>query len=567
MKDIAENQTEQIKETAVSAEPDRETVTDSFPENISENREQEYENKDQAYDKPKPEVTDITAETVWQRMPKRLQDSHKGTFGKLLCVAGSTRYRGAAALCTEGALRGGCGIVTLASVEPVFASVQARLPECILLSCRPDQEGGISRENGDILLQELSQDYQALLMGPGMGNTADTKELVLQLVGNAACTVILDADALNAVAGTALPVPPDAGVIITPHPGEMARLCGCSIADVKAHREEISLSYAKENNCIVVLKEHRTLVASPQGELWRNTTGNSGLARGGSGDILAGMMASFAATGMAPLDAAICSVWLHGAAAERCSRRMSETVMLPHNIFFDLGKLFLEQGIQYPSPKALSEVRPEPSPVSGSSKGNGNNKMEEIQIRAAIPGDAPALLDIYRPYVEQTAITFEYEVPSPGEFVRRISNTLRRYPYLVAEQNGHILGYSYASPFKERRAYDWTVEMTIYIAQDARALGIGTALYSRMEEILQKMHIVNLEACIAYSEKEDKTLTNDSTRFHEALGYRTVGRFSQCGYKFGHWYDMIWMEKIIGEHRSPMPPVLGFNDVRELFSL
>lgn len=109
--------------------------------------------------------------------------------------------------------------------------------------------------------------------------------------------------------------------------------------------------------------------------------------------------------------------------------------------------------------------------------------------------------------------------------------------------------------------------MTIYIAQDARALGIGTALYSRMEEILQKMHIVNLEACIAYSEKEDKTLTNDSTRFHEALGYRTVGRFSQCGYKFGHWYDMIWMEKIIGEHRSPMPPVLGFNDVRELFSL
>ena len=205
-----------------------------------------------------------------------------------------------------------------------------------------------------------------------------------------------------------------AGVIITPHPGEMARLCGCSIADVKAHREEIALSYAKENNCIVVLKEHRTLIASPQGELWRNTTGNSGLARGGSGDILAGMMASFAATGMAPLDAAICSVWLHGAAAERCSRRMSETVMLPHNIFFDLGKLFLEQGIQYPSPKALSEVRPEPSPVSGSSKGNGNNKMEEIQIRAAIPGDAPALLDIYRPYVEQTAITFEYEVPSPA---------------------------------------------------------------------------------------------------------------------------------------------------------
>lgn len=288
---------------------------------------------------------EITAEAVWQRMPERIQDSHKGTYGKLLCVAGSVRYRGAAALSAEGALRGGCGIVTLASVEPVFASIQARLPECILLSCQPDAEGGISESNARRLRDELGNDYAALLMGPGMGNTADTRSLVFQLAESAGCTVILDADALNAVGSSRLPAPKNGGqVIITPHPGEMARLCGCTIADVKANREELALSYASENDCVVVLKEHRTLIASPDGRLWRNTTGNSGLARGGSGDILAGMMAAFAAQGMTPENAAVCSVWLHGAAAERCSRRRSETAMLPHDLFEDLGQLFLEQG-------------------------------------------------------------------------------------------------------------------------------------------------------------------------------------------------------------------------------
>lgn len=278
-------------------------------------------------------------------MPVRIQDSHKGTYGKLLCVMGSSRYRGAAALAAEGGLRGGCGIVTLASVEPVFASIQSRMPEAILLSCKPDAIGGISIENKEILHRELSNDYAALLMGPGMGNTEDTRELVSSLVTGANCTVILDADALNSTADGKLPVPaPGRQVIITPHPGEMARLCGCTIDDIKADREQIILDYAAENNCIVVLKEHRTLIASPEGELWRNTSGNSGLARGGSGDILAGMMGSLAAQGMKPVDVAICAVWLHGAAAERCSLRRSQTSMLPHDIFEDLGKIMLENG-------------------------------------------------------------------------------------------------------------------------------------------------------------------------------------------------------------------------------
>ncbi len=294
----------------------------------------------------KIEIRDITEKDVWQRLPLRVQDSHKGTYGKLLCVAGSSRYRGAAALTAEGALRGGCGIVTMASVEPVFASVQPRLPECILLCCEPDLVGGISEKNAGLLQRELENDYAALLLGPGMGNTKSTGALVRILVSGADCTVILDADALNAVsADEKLPAPlPGRRIVITPHPGEMARLCGCSIADIKAGREEISLDYAKKNGCIVVLKEHRTLIASPEGELWRNTSGNSGLARGGSGDILAGMLAAFAAQGMKPLDAALCAVYLHGAAADRCAKRKSETAMLPHDIFKDLGKILRDNG-------------------------------------------------------------------------------------------------------------------------------------------------------------------------------------------------------------------------------
>lgn len=292
------------------------------------------------------EIREITEKDVWQRFPLRVQDSHKGTYGKLLCVAGSTRYRGAAALTVEGALRGGCGIVTLASVEPVFASVQPRLPECILLPCEPNVIGGISEKNALLLKKESENDYAALLLGPGIGNTKDTGALVRELVSAAHCTVILDADALNAVSSDEkLPVPLSGHpTVITPHPGEMARLCGCSIAEIKKNREQIALDYAKNNGCIVVLKEHRTLIASPEGELWRNTTGNSGLARGGSGDILAGMLGAFAAQGMKPLDAALCAVYLHGAAADRCAKRKSQTTMLPHDIFKDLGKILRDNG-------------------------------------------------------------------------------------------------------------------------------------------------------------------------------------------------------------------------------
>lgn len=184
----------------------------------------------------------------------------------------------------------------------------------------------------------------------------------------------------------------------------------------------------------------------------------------------------------------------------------------------------------------------------------------EIEIRVASPEDAKELLEIYRPYVENTAITFEYEVPSVEEFRGRIENTLKKYPYLVAQEHGVLLGYAYASPFKERAAYDWSVEISIYVRKDAKRKGIGKKLYMALENCLKKQGILNANACIAYTEQEDEHLTNDSVRFHTAMGFQMVGEFHQCGYKFNRWYHMVWMEKMIGEHTNIPENVKPFEN-------
>ena len=178
----------------------------------------------------------------------------------------------------------------------------------------------------------------------------------------------------------------------------------------------------------------------------------------------------------------------------------------------------------------------------------------KIIIRTASAADAPALLKIYRPYVENTAITFEYDVPSTEEFASRIQHTLRKYPYLVAEEKGTLLGYAYAGPFHERPAYDWAVETSIYVKQDKKGQRIGRALYNALEVQLRRQNIVNVNACIASPAIEDAHLTRDSILFHEKLGYQMVGEFHQCGYKFDTWYNMVWMEKLIGKHLTVQEP-------------
>lgn len=187
-----------------------------------------------------------------------------------------------------------------------------------------------------------------------------------------------------------------------------------------------------------------------------------------------------------------------------------------------------------------------------------------VTIRMATKADAKEILAIYAPYVKDTAISFEYDVPSVEEFAERINNILKKYPYIVAMDNNQIIGYAYASSFKERVAYDWAVETTVYLRQDCRGKGVGKKLYLALEEILKRQNILNLNACIAYTSTDNTYLTNASTYFHERLGYKKVAHFTKCGYKFGNWYNMIWMEKIIGEHSANPKSVIPISELNEL---
>lgn len=192
-----------------------------------------------------------------------------------------------------------------------------------------------------------------------------------------------------------------------------------------------------------------------------------------------------------------------------------------------------------------------------------------IRIERVTVADAPELVSIYGPYVTDTAISFEYVIPTVEEFAERIKDISSRLPYIKAveydedEESGRILGYAYAAPFKWRKAYDWSVETTIYLRADYKGKGLGRRLYEVLEESLRGMGILNMNACIAVpSGDDDPYLTDGSQRFHERMGFRLVGTFTNSGYKLNRWYDMIWMEKMLGEHCAEQPePRFGEWDI------
>ena len=184
-----------------------------------------------------------------------------------------------------------------------------------------------------------------------------------------------------------------------------------------------------------------------------------------------------------------------------------------------------------------------------------------MKIRVATPEDAPELLAIYSYYVENTAVSFEYVAPTLEEFTARIKNTLEKFPYLVAVIDGKIVGYIYASFFHTRKAYDHWAESSVYINKDYHRQGIGRALYKELEQILVKQNIYALCACIASPEQEDEYLTHNSERFHTGMGFKQVGKFERCGLKFGRWYSMVWMEKMIAERDDNPKDIVPFKDL------
>ena len=171
-----------------------------------------------------------------------------------------------------------------------------------------------------------------------------------------------------------------------------------------------------------------------------------------------------------------------------------------------------------------------------------------VMIRSATKDDAERLLEIYSYYVENTAISFEYDVPTLDDFKGRIEKTMIKYPYLVLEEAGMIRGYSYAGPFTERAAYSYSCEATIYLDHDSGGNGYGRMLYEALEQKLKEIGILNMYVKIGDPVTEDEYLNRNSEQFHRHMGFVKVGEFHKCGYKFGRWYNMIYMEKIIGKH-------------------
>lgn len=276
--------------------------------------------------------TVIDHDLIKSILPKRRKDSNKGDYGKLLNISGSRRMGGAALMSTLAALRCGAGITALASTEYVCSIVAPHIMEAMTLPLQ-NKDGFIAfSENIDLLLDEIRR-YSAVIIGCGLGQSGDVKLLVGRLLREYEGKIILDADGINSVNDNInILTKAKAELVITPHPGEFARLCGSSIPDVKRNGASIAKAMAIKHNLTVVLKGENTVIALPDGTVYLNTTGNAGLAKGGSGDVLSGMIGSFCAMGLSCSEAAVCGVHLHGLCADNVAKTTALHSVLARDI-------------------------------------------------------------------------------------------------------------------------------------------------------------------------------------------------------------------------------------------
>ncbi len=279
-------------------------------------------------------------DAVKKLLPKRNPDSYKGSYGKLLNISGSRRYTGAGALSTLSALRSGVGLCTLASPECVVSALSSTLFEPVYLPLKEEDGCQFSDCNIDLLVSEAKAS-SAILVGCGIGCGKSSTKLVSELIKNSECPIIIDADGINSIAGCIdLFRNTKASIILTPHAGEMARLTNLPKEEVMRRRVEIAADFAKEYNVTIVSKGAGTVIVSPDGSMSVSISGNAGLSRGGSGDVLSGMIAAFSAQGLSPADAASCAVYLHGSSADRVSQKYSMQGMLPTDVINELPLLF-----------------------------------------------------------------------------------------------------------------------------------------------------------------------------------------------------------------------------------
>lgn len=279
-------------------------------------------------------------EQVKNRISKRIPDSHKGDFGKLLCICGSQQFTGAAALSTLAALRSGVGLCSLAAPRSVVNSLSSTIFEAVYLPLDEDENGQIRKSSFSAIYKAI-ENSTAILIGCGLGRSDDITELVSEVIKKAECPIIIDADGINSIADRIdLFRNTKASIILTPHYVELSRLLGISKKEAMDNRVSVIMDFAKQNNVTLVSKGAGTVIASPDGTLAISISGNAGLSRGGSGDVLSGIIAAFAAQGLSAMDAASCGVYLHGSAADRVSQKYSMLGMLPTDVINELPLLF-----------------------------------------------------------------------------------------------------------------------------------------------------------------------------------------------------------------------------------
>lgn len=279
------------------------------------------------------QIRELKHEDVQKILPERPDWGHKGTFGKELLLCGSRGFTGAAYLAAMGALRCGAGLVYLGVPESIYAIEAVKLNEPVVFPL-PDRDGKLSAAALPEILKRLPQ-MDAVLIGPGLGQSEGTLAVLRAVLENAACPVVVDADGINLLAkhkdvvrGRTNPT------ILTPHDGEFRRLGGVISEDRMAAAAEM----ARELSCIVLLKGHRTCITDGV-EGYRNLTGNPGMAVGGSGDVLAGMITALLGQGIAPLEAAAAAAWIHGAAGDLCAEKLGQYAMLPSDMLEELPRL------------------------------------------------------------------------------------------------------------------------------------------------------------------------------------------------------------------------------------
>ena len=298
-------------------------------------------------------VSLLTPALAQALLPPRPAQGHKGTFGKALLVAGSRGMSGAAILAAQAALRGGCGLLYAAVPQGIWPIVASAVAEAVLLPL-PESAAGCIDPDALSNLQEKWADCQALAVWPGLGREPGLQRLLLTILQACPIPMVLDADALNLLAVTGMPAERKAPTVLTPHPGEAARLLGTKAAEIQADRIKSARELAARYESVVVLKGAYTLIADPEGNVAINTTGNSGMATAGSGDVLTGLILSFLAQGLTGWQAAQLAVYLHGLAGDLAAEKLGQTSLVAGDLLKFISQAYLVLGENTYVKEALS---------------------------------------------------------------------------------------------------------------------------------------------------------------------------------------------------------------------